>query len=191
MLLREILGAFGDESDGAGGGDVFPELAQNLGGVWRVEEMHVVNGEDERCAVRGVGRVEVSVQGVAKLVSGFGRAPAGVPAVENAEEESGGGEFGADNVGAGDGGREGAKSGLDEESESKVVAGSRDERAGVLHGDLPQPHIGVAAVADVNQNKRRRLNHRGGDARQHFWQAKAVFRAPARLLSHRPAGQWA
>ena len=128
-----------------------------------MEEMHVVNGQDKRGAVRGMGRVKVPVQGMAELVRGFGRAPAGVSAVENAEEQSGGGEFGAHNIGAGDGGGKGVKSGLDQESESERVIGTRGQGAGILHGDLPQPHMRAAAVADINQNEGRRLNHQGGE----------------------------
>ena len=40
---------------------------------------------------------------------------------------------------------------------------ARANSAGVLHGDLPQPHMRAAAVADINQNEGRRLNHRGGE----------------------------
>ncbi len=73
-----------------------------------------------------------------------------MPAVEESEDEPGGGEFGFCDVGGGDGGGEGAESGLDEESELECLVGVGDQRTRVLHGDLPQPDIRVAAASRVN-----------------------------------------
>ena len=154
MLLGDVLRVLGDERDGAGAGGALPQLAQDGAGVWGVEEMHVVNGEDERGAVARVRGVEVSVERVAELVFAFGGDAAGMPAAEHSENGAEGGEFGADDVGFRRGLGEGAKAGLREKAKAKGVVASGEQRAGVLHRKLPQPDIRTAALPDVNEDER-------------------------------------